>query len=581
MKKITTLLMLWLVTFSQAQLPVSQTAENKNVVLEEFTGIHCGYCPDGHKRAQQIYDAHPDDVVLINIHTGSYANPGAGEPDFRTSFGTALANQSGLTGYPSGTVNRHIFSGSHTAMGRGSWSGAADQILNQSSYVNVALEATVDTQTREMTVNVEIYYTADSPQSYNYLNVALLQNNVEGPQAGSSLNPDQVLPNGNYNHMHMLRHLLTGQWGEEITTTTQGTLVQKQYTYTLPADINGVPLNLGDLEIAAFVAESHQEIISGSLGTVSYTNLAYTTNAALTDLSVNDNICNPADLKPKLTIYNNGSNPITEMTITYNVNGGADETYNWTGNLGSLSNTTIDLPDFNFAVNANNTLNVTLTSINGNTTDDNVPDNTTSASFNETPYEGQGASYIVTVVQDQYGTETTWVILNENGDVITYGGPYNNLSGAGTTTHHHNVLLDSDGCYTFVILDSYGDGINGGYGNGSYKMEQADGTLVFQGDGTFTSEERTYFRVTDSAVIDQVFSDKIVVYPNPSKGLFTLNNVQDAAIQIYNMQGIKVFEKNNLDSHTQINISQLADGIYLAKFIKDNKIGIKKIIINK
>ena len=30
---------------------------------------------------------------------------------FNTSFGAAIAGQSGLSGYPAGTVNRHVFSG--------------------------------------------------------------------------------------------------------------------------------------------------------------------------------------------------------------------------------------------------------------------------------------------------------------------------------------------------------------------------------------------------------------------------------------------------------------------------------------
>ncbi len=92
-----------------AQTIVSTSPENKNVILEEFTGIHCGYCPQGHAIAQSIQDANPNDVFLINIHQGGYATPGTGEPDFRTDFGDAIAGQSGLTGYPAGTVNRHIF----------------------------------------------------------------------------------------------------------------------------------------------------------------------------------------------------------------------------------------------------------------------------------------------------------------------------------------------------------------------------------------------------------------------------------------------------------------------------------------
>lgn len=81
--------MFFVFNYAFAQLPLSHYFENKNVVLEEFTGIHCQYCPDGHRRAQELKDAHPDDVIIINIHTGSFANPDPGQPDFRTPFGFA------------------------------------------------------------------------------------------------------------------------------------------------------------------------------------------------------------------------------------------------------------------------------------------------------------------------------------------------------------------------------------------------------------------------------------------------------------------------------------------------------------
>ena len=87
-KKILTLIAITLSTIITAQTSfVSTSPENKNVVLEDFTGIYCPNCPDGHLKAQDIYDANPGDVVLINIHTGSYANPNSGDPDFRTQFG--------------------------------------------------------------------------------------------------------------------------------------------------------------------------------------------------------------------------------------------------------------------------------------------------------------------------------------------------------------------------------------------------------------------------------------------------------------------------------------------------------------
>ncbi|MBN2663718.1 MAG: hypothetical protein JXR68_08725, partial [Bacteroidales bacterium] len=202
MKKLLSFLSFLLISLSFfAQTIVGTTVETKNVVLEEFTGIHCTFCPQGHAIAQAIKDAHPDNVFLINIHTGSYATPSGDEPDFRTDFGAAIASQSGLTGYPAGTVNRHLFSGysqgSGTAMSRDKWELAANQILPQDAYVNIAVEAELNIQTREIIVHVEAYYTGDSPEATNMLNVALLQDNTLGPQVGGNMGD-------NYVHMHRL-----------------------------------------------------------------------------------------------------------------------------------------------------------------------------------------------------------------------------------------------------------------------------------------------------------------------------------------------------------------------------------------
>ena len=73
-----------------------------------------------------------------------------------------------------------------TALGRGNWNQAANIILSESSYVNLAVEATIDIPTNSMSIHVEGYYTADSPEPTNFLNVAILQNNTLGPQSGGN-----------------------------------------------------------------------------------------------------------------------------------------------------------------------------------------------------------------------------------------------------------------------------------------------------------------------------------------------------------------------------------------------------------
>ncbi len=140
---------------SNAQKWVSTQVEKRNVILEEFTGIHCGYCPDGHRMANELAEAYPDKVFLVNIHAGGYAVPQAGEPDLRTNEGTSINNAAGVQGYPAGSVNR---STNPWAMDRNLWGNVASNIMAQNSPVNVAVKSTVDFTTRVLTTEVEIYY---------------------------------------------------------------------------------------------------------------------------------------------------------------------------------------------------------------------------------------------------------------------------------------------------------------------------------------------------------------------------------------------------------------------------------------
>lgn len=243
---------------AQSQTLVGTDPTNANVVLEEYTGIHCQYCPDGHTRAQTIFDQNPGRIVLVNIHQGGYAVPSGGEPDYRTPFGDALAGQINLNGYPTATVNRHVFAAysdnpGGTAMGRGYWSAASQEALMAPSPVNVGLSSTFDTLSRLLTVTVEAYYTAASPQATNYINVALLESGIIGPQ--------QILSvwNTNYTHNHMLRHFLTGQWGDTLTATGVSDFTTRVYTYTVPAGYD-----VSKCDVAAYITETHQQVYTGA-----------------------------------------------------------------------------------------------------------------------------------------------------------------------------------------------------------------------------------------------------------------------------------------------------------------------------
>jgi len=69
----------------------------------------------------------------------------------------------------------------------------------------------------------------------------------------------------------------------------------------------------------------------------------------------------------------------------------------------------------------------------------------------------------------------------------------------------------------------------------------------------------------------------LIIYPNPTRGLVTFSTTEQInKIEVYNLTGQKVAFFNNVNS---INISELNEGIYLAKIhCNNNKISTKRII---
>jgi hypothetical protein len=543
-------------TLVLAQTIVSTSPENKKIVLEEYTGIHCTYCPDGHEIAQSLKDANPDNIFIINIHTGGYATPSSGEPDFRTSFGDAIAAQSNLTGYPSGSVNRQYFSSlsmnGGTAMGRGGWNSATSQVLNQSAYVNLGVEASINVQNNELTVHVEGYYTGDSPQSTNLLNVVLTQNNTLGPQTGGGMG-------SNYNHMHRLVHMITGQWGFQISNTSSGSFVDQTFTYTIPSNYSGVDVNLSELNVIAFISETQQNIISGAEYTPTFDGLEYSNDAAVLGIEENLNGNCGDSASAVVVIQNSGYDNLTNFSIEYSINNGNSQSHNWSGSLGSLASTSIELPAINYSPSDTNSINITISD------DDNNQNNSNVFNFN------QSSSYdtaIVTLnlVTDNYASETSWQLTDSSGYIIAQNGSLSNASTYSTEIE----IPTSDECYTFTINDSYGDGICCGYGVGSYSITDDSGNTIISG-GEFSSVDTSTFRVGETLGINSFTDNKLKIFPNPSNGVFTIKtSLENSTYQIYNLIGQYVKSGSIINGSNLIDLRNSIDGVYFMTIQAEN-----------
>ncbi|HMQ07483.1 MAG TPA: zinc-dependent metalloprotease [Saprospiraceae bacterium] len=108
--------------------------------------------------------------------------------------------------------------------------------------------------------------------------------------------------------------------------------------------------------------------------------------------------------------------------------------------------------------------------------------------------------YTLTLRTDNYGYETSWVIANDQNQVVAQGpavGVYPN-----NTTITEYICLPG-GCYEFRIFDSWGDGICCEYGHGYYTLTDPLGQVTASG-GQFGISEITPFCAT-SGLCEQEF----------------------------------------------------------------------------
>ena len=563
-------IMAGLTGFAQiADTIVSMTPSNRNVVIEEYTGINCGYCPDGHRRANEIMAANPDRVCVINIHEGGYA-----ANTYTTSFGSALASQTGLTGYPAGTVNRHVFSqySSVTDLNRGYWATAANEMMGMASPVNIAAEGTLDWTTRTLNIRVQLYYTSSQNVASNALNVAILQDNVLGSQSGMSSNPDQIVGN-QYNHMHMLRHLITGQWGETISTITPGTLVEKNYEYVIPEQLgspNAIDAVLEDLQFVAFVCEGHQEILTGVHVPVQIVNMPAIAGRLIA-LKAGENITCDNQGHAYFEFKNLGANTVTGIDYTYTVNG-TSHTSSWTGSIASMVTDNVPLPAFDINVNANNSISAEVTAINSVA----VTSSPRTLTLKKNVYEG-GGKMLFKLVTDRYASETTFKFFDPNGIVVLSGGPWSNLSSNGTTVREFDFKPATTGCYRLEVYDSYGDGINAGTGAGYFQLFAENGTQIFKDNGKFGSQATYMIDVMYPAGIEDVVTTETAIYPNPVTDVININtDVNVLRVEMFNMQGQLV--KAVAGEVNQISVNGLASGVYTLKLTTENGTSMHKIV---
>jgi hypothetical protein len=94
------------------------------------------------------------------------------------------------------------------------------------------------------------------------------------------------------------------------------------------------------------------------------------------------------------------------------------------------------------------------------------------------PDDCDGDYVIMALTLDHFGSETTWDVKNEAGDVLFSGGPYQDKIGGSVV---RDTFCLPQGCNLFTIYDADGDGICCDFASGAIQLLSSEGETLFNG----------------------------------------------------------------------------------------------------
>lgn len=499
---------------------VSTQVQKKAVLLEEYTGVGCGNCPDGAAVASTIKEAAGNRFYVVAIHEGPYAEPWGDLPDYRTDWGAALLVQAGDIGYPQGSLNRQPYESDLMNSNRGSWTKRVKALLEEDAPVNMHVEASVDASTREMHIKVELCYTQAMEEDFHLLNIALVQNHVLGYQNGANMGY-------NYSHEHMLRDLVTGQWGDTVQVSGQGQVQTLEYTYVVPENVRDVEVDLRNVELVAFMTRTTAEVLNVTGAKPRIDNLEEPLAISLSALEL-ESARYAYDWFPA-KVRNLCNDTLRSMTFSVDVNGNAYATQTDVS-IPPYEDATVEIPVPDYEVLESNAVSIAVETVNGE-----------SVSLPEIEYSFTGpmpVSSLILYVEwktDNCPDEVSFQVKDREGNVVFSQGPF---EGSSPVERFDTVVLPEEGAYALEFSDEWLDGWQEG-SKGTLKVKAADGKLVGQNYSVQGSGEILFLTASDGLGNENEASKAAGLRIMPAEGGVRILNpfmLSVECVQVYDLR---------------------------------------------
>lgn len=272
-------------------------------------------------------------------------------------------------------------------------------------------------------------------------------------------------------------------------------------------------------------------------------------------------------------MMNLGVTNLQYCTISVMDGGNTILSYDWSGDLETYGITNVNLGTATFDADTNFSIEIT-------SADDNDVNNSSSGSV---AMATDGTSLVkVEIMVDNWPQEIGWSITDDMGSVIESVG-VGTVGGTAGTIQVWWVSVPSTGCYTFTIVDDYGDGISGAQwgsidGYCTVKTYNDDITYIstiYDYDGSYDYDSESAGMSVSSVnvgVQEQSLNEVTRVFPNPfseqTNLQFTTNVAGPATIVAYNLIGEQIINDNlgtiPAGEHNHVlNFSGVTAGVYL------------------
>ncbi len=204
-----------------------QTAETKNVLIEDFTGIRCINCPNAQQELLSIINANLGRVIGISHHS---LLQDEAFPTTRVNITSGISQKlEDLLVYPgfkpNGAIDRaSLLPGTSLCYGYLDWSNLVDIRKTIPTPVNITIDKTFSKTSGDLTLDVKMHYTQDE-NTPNKLTIFIVEDSIVTAQ---------LLPNNtvddNYVHNHVLRLAISDTLGDKLNhDLIAGTTVRHVY----------------------------------------------------------------------------------------------------------------------------------------------------------------------------------------------------------------------------------------------------------------------------------------------------------------------------------------------------------------